>query len=187
MIVGLGTTGYVLQSQMTTKDSAGSAVSSGIVDRNAELTAILRGANVVPAGVTVEDVAPTKALTFYSKDESRYAVARLTDSRGTSGLMIVLSRKYTEMDCALVSGDFCQLDQANGISVVTYRELRGSSAVWVAKAERAGTLIEVRSDQVGDFRGDPFLPDTTARTFRPEPLLDRAALIKIATLPGLTY
>ncbi|SEP78310.1 RNA polymerase sigma-70 factor, sigma-E family [Lentzea xinjiangensis] len=187
LLAGAGMGGYLVA---VPHEAAAPAMSDsgGAFDRNAELTAILREADIVPSGVTAGDVGGVKALTFYSDGEdARRAMARLTDSKGTGGLTIELLRGKTyETSCDLVSGDFCQFDRVNGIAVVTYRERRDGTVMWVAEASRSDhSAIRVVSDQFGAY--DPGQPGSGTRATRPEPVLGREALIKIATLPGLTY
>nr|WP_323055886.1 SigE family RNA polymerase sigma factor [Lentzea sp. NEAU-D7] len=191
LLAGFGAVGYLATPHKAAAPSMSQADSGGLLDRNAELTRILNGANVVPAGVTAEDVGVVRALTFYEKDGTRYAVAKLTDARGSGGLTIVLARgEGQEKSCDQLQSTDCRIDEVNGIKVLTYLDRRESDGVvlWVASATRPdGTTVLVQSDPFGAFVGDPYRPDTSAPVARPEPVLGRDALIKIATLPGLTF
>ncbi|SMD07136.1 SigE family RNA polymerase sigma factor [Lentzea albidocapillata] len=189
VLAGFGTTAYLASPQKATGNQVSEA--APVLDQNIRLTQILRNANVLPEGVTAEDVGEAKALTFYSKDGTRYAVARLTDALGSGGLTITLSRAAgQEHSCDQVHGNDCRVEYVNGIRVLTYfdRSESDGATAWVASATRPdGTAVLIQSDPFGVFRGDPYRPDTSAPVNRPAPVLGRDALIKIATLPGLTF
>lgn len=190
LLVGAGVSGYLATPQKAAAPSM-SQDSAGVVDRNDAATRALRDGNVLPAGVTAEDVGEVKALTFYEKDQTRYAVARLTDAAGASGLTIVLTRASgSRRTCEQIQATDCRLEQINGVTVLSYsdRGMSDGATMWVVSATRPdNTDVLVQSDPFGVFRGDPYRPDTSAPLARPTPVLDRDALIKIATLPGLTF
>ncbi|HEX7302180.1 MAG TPA: SigE family RNA polymerase sigma factor [Lentzea sp.] len=189
LLAGFGTVA-VLPSR--TSEKATSADLGGTrADRDAELTRVLRDADVVPPGVAVQDVGEARALTFYSKDQYRYAVAKLTDARGSGGLTIILSGPDAgQTRCGMVQPDRdCRTEVVGTTQVVTYLDRRDDGArLWVLSAIRPdGTVVRIQSDPFGAFRDDPSVPDVSAPVARPEPVLGRDALIKIATLPGLTF
>ncbi|MFI6098624.1 SigE family RNA polymerase sigma factor [Lentzea sp. NPDC051213] len=190
LVLPLGSVVY-LSRTMTTKDQ-GTAVSSA--DHNAELTALLRAANIIPLGVTAQKAAERNPLEFYTYDQARYAVARLVDAQGASGLTIGLFRTNEPGydSCPDRHKDReCRIDVVNGIKVMTYRERDDTNGgvIWSAEAARPdGTLVQITSDNYGSFPASPpFHPDIGVSAARPEPVLGRDALIKIATLPGLTF
>ncbi|MFJ5988127.1 SigE family RNA polymerase sigma factor [Lentzea sp. NPDC092896] len=188
LVAGFGTAGYLAQPD----EKSAPATANSAVDRNDELTRILRDSGVIPAGVTAHDVASTKALQFYNVNglESRMAVARLTDAAGASGLLLDLSADGPgSVTCA--GGEECQYAEVEGVKIVTYvNRLPGTGQVsWRAEAHRPdGTHVSIWSDNVGSFRANsPFTQSIDTPVARPEPILQRDALIKIATLPGLTF
>ncbi|PWK90392.1 RNA polymerase sigma-70 factor (sigma-E family) [Lentzea atacamensis] len=194
LLVGLGSTGYVLQSQVTMKDQGGSAV-SGAVDRNVVLTQILRTSDVIPTGFAVEDVAEIQATAFEfrDRDSKRWAVARLRDAQGVGGVTIWLDRepRLSTGDCNDTINE-CHVYERNGIKVtIALMTLPGmtNQKVLLAEAWRPdGTHIQVTSDNVGRFDSRFWgKADLLGAAQRPEPVLDREELIKIATLPGLTH
>jgi RNA polymerase sigma-70 factor (sigma-E family) len=189
VMIAVGSVSYVAMP----RPASGPETAAAPVDRNEELTRILRDANVIPPGVTVHDVGADKALNFYSKDQIRYATARLTDGKGGSGLVITL-RRVPDTGTAVcetpASLRDCYSDPVTGNHIATFYE-RGAGGVvtWRAVVTRpGGTWIEIKSDNIGAFRtGGPPEIEATAASTRPEPVLGRDALIKIATLPGLTF
>jgi RNA polymerase sigma-70 factor (sigma-E family) len=179
VLVGLGSVGYLARSQQTSDAGA-----SATLDHNAELTRVLREANVVPPGVTPQDVDGRQALTFGSTNNgSRSAVARLTDVRGTSGLSIVLTPGTQPENLICIQPGWardCYVNTGTGDHVTTgFHEEPGGIVYWEAEISRPdGTQVVVRSDN-----RDP----ATGTVTRPEPVLGREAVIKIATLPGLIF
>ncbi|MEV6240044.1 SigE family RNA polymerase sigma factor [Lentzea sp. NPDC051838] len=194
VLVGLGTTGYVLQSQITMKDSAGSAVSSGVVDRNAQLTQILRAADVIPAGVTAQGVpgVPAGALQFFDTQESRRAVALLKDAQGTSAMTIEVDRTNAAdfSKCYEPEVAPCELREVDGIKVRSsiLGKQDGVHMYQVEALRPDGSFVKVINVNVGEFRTNALgSPKLEGAKTRPAPVLDREVLIKIATLPGLTF
>ncbi|MDT7782390.1 MAG: hypothetical protein QOF58_809 [Pseudonocardiales bacterium] len=194
MLVGLGTTGYVLQSSMTMKD-AGVTAGSGAYDRNTELTRVLREANVVPPGFAVEDVAEiqARAFAFRDRDSKRWAAARLRDAQGVGGVTIWLDqeRRLSTGDCNDPISQ-CHVYERDGIKVTVALVMvpgMTNQKVLMAEAWRPdGTHVQVTSDNLGRFDSAFWgKADLLGEPQRPEPVLDREALIKIATLPGLTF
>jgi RNA polymerase sigma-70 factor (sigma-E family) len=192
LVAGLGTVGYLAYPRSTATSS--SLAGSGVVDRNAQLTAILRAGNVIPASVTVQDVpgVPAGALQFYDATESRHAVALLKDAQGTSALTIEVDRinaadfsKCYEPEVAP-----CELREVDGIKVRSSiaGKQDGMHMYQVEALRPDGTFIKVICVNVGEFRTNVAgMPKLDGPTTRPTPVLDRETLIKIATLPGLTY
>ncbi|MET9628206.1 SigE family RNA polymerase sigma factor [Lentzea sp. NPDC006480] len=194
MIVGLGTTGYVLQSSMTMKDSGGTSAASGNVDRNAQLTALLQAGYRLPSGITAEDVPEinARAFTFFAVDSYRRAVARLRDTEGVGAVSITLDRPPTPSLGTCEGYVECQIVERNGISVhVSQMQVPGTPSRKVLRAVAVhsdGTRVEVTSDNVGRFTDTVRREaDLAGEPQRSAPLLDREELIKIATLPGLTF
>ncbi len=187
VLAGLGTIGYLASPRPTSGQSVSAAV-----DHNEELTRTLRDAGIVPPGVTAGDVAGSRALTFYSKDYYRYAAARLTDAQGAGNLVIILSRPKNPANfaCPMRADIDCSSETVNGFKIVTTRwPEQNGSVIWSAGVIRSdGTQVEIRSDNLAAPQTiDPVDSDRNAAVTRPEPLLGRDALIKIATLPGLTF
>lgn len=189
LLAGLGTVGY-LASPQPTSDSAGMAAADSMVDRNARLTAMLRAANVVPAGVTAQDVPGAKALEFFERDGRSKAAALFGDARGTSAFTIMLYRDPGTRVPECLAGEDCRIEKIGGATVrfsVARRE-DGAFAYDVRAYRSDGTYVEIQSANVGTFLADaPGVLDWSAPVSRPEPVLDRETLIKIATLPGLTF
>ncbi|MGZ3141824.1 SigE family RNA polymerase sigma factor [Lentzea chajnantorensis] len=193
LVAGLGGVVVALRPQLTASDSAGSAV-SGTIDRNAQLTAVLGAADVIPAGVTVRDVpgVPGRALQFFDLDKSRRAVALLDDAQGTGALTIELTRgNATDIStCFEPEVAPCELREVGGIKVRSSTAGRpdGVHLYQVEALRPDGTFVKVVSANVGEFRTNVAgAPKLDAPTSRPAPLPDRETLIKIATLPGLTF
>jgi RNA polymerase sigma-70 factor (sigma-E family) len=188
LLAGLGTVGYLaLPRQMP---GAASTAGAGVVDRNAQLTAILRAANVIPAGVTAEDVPGAKALEFFERDGRRKAAALLRDARGTSAFTVMLYRDPGTSVPECLSGEDCKIEMIGGVTVwsAVVRREDGAFAFDVRAYRPDGTYVEIQSANVGTFLADaPGVLDWSAPVSRPEPVLDRETLIKIATSPGLTY
>ena len=164
---------------------------SGAVGRDIRLTSVLRQADVVPPGVTVRNPPGATALQFVEKGGQYRAAALLTDTAGTGALTVLVHREAAASvpDCLPGEAD-CRVEQVNGSRVrsSTVRREDGGVAHDVRALRPDGTYVEIRSLNIGSFTPDvPALPDWQGPVTRPTPVLDREALIKIATLPGLTY
>lgn len=197
LVAGLGTVGYLALPRPSSTAGMISADAGGnsAADRNAQLTQLLHAANVIPAGMTAEAVPEYSAepLRFYSDEKIRYAVARLTDAKGTGGFSIFLvsvsPTGTPPLTCTAGQAD-CRIDEVNGNRVLSYRVLgQDGGQAWIAQLVLpGGRYVEITADNVGRFRANlPPQPVFGAPAARPEPVLDREALIKIATLPGLTF
>ncbi|GHH36605.1 SigE family RNA polymerase sigma factor [Lentzea cavernae] len=178
LLAGLGTAGYLARPHESSSDATFAAL-----DLNVELARVLRDTNVVPAGVAVDDLAGRRAAKHRSGNGSPYAAVRLTDARGVSGLKVAVDRTTPPGDLTCpepASARDCYVDPVTGYHVRTsFREEPGGVVSWVADVVRPnGIRIEVRSDNV-----DP----VSAAVTRPEPVLGRDAVVKIATSPGLTF
>jgi RNA polymerase sigma-70 factor (sigma-E family) len=192
VMAGLGTVGYLALHRLSP-----GAVSTGgavVIDRNAQLTAILRAANVIPAGVTVQDVpsVPGGPLQFFDVRDSRHAVALLKDSQGTGAVTIELDRTNAAdfSTCYEPEVAPCELREVDGIKVRSSiaGKQDGVHMYQVEALRPDGAFVKVISVNVGEFRTNVVgMPKLDGPTTRPTPPLDRETLIKIATLPGLTY
>ncbi|GLY48552.1 SigE family RNA polymerase sigma factor [Lentzea sp. NBRC 102530] len=192
LLVGAGTVGYLAAPHKTADNAAASA--GGNVDRNAQLTAILRDADLIPAGVTVQDAqgVPAGALQFFDLIGTRRAVALVTDAQGTSALTIELHRdNATDFStCFEPEVAPCELREIDGIKVRSSIAGRQDGVhIYQVEALRTdGTYVKASSFNVGGFRTNAVgTPDLEGPKSRPAPLPDRETLIKIATLPGLTF
>lgn len=192
LLAGLGTAGYLAMPRPTF--SSGTPASDATDDRNAELTRVLRDAGVIPAGVSVQDVPeiPVRALEFFERNQRRWAVALLKDSNGTSALAISLYRAPSADvgKCASSEVATCEIGELNGAkirsSVLGVRD--GVHAFEVQAYRPDGTYLTISSINVSEFLPNlPATPNWGAPATRPTPVLDSGALIKIATLPGLTF
>jgi RNA polymerase sigma-70 factor (sigma-E family) len=166
-----------------------------LADHNAELTRVLREANVVPPGLTVEDVPEIQATAFEfrTRDSKSWAAARLRDAQGVGGVTIWLDRerRTSTGDCDDPVSQ-CHVYERNGIKVtIAPVPIPGATNQkgLMAEAWRPdGTHVQVSSDNLGRFSTSFWgKADLRGEPQRPEPVLDREALIKIATLPGLTF
>lgn len=192
VMAGLGTVGYLaLPRQLSGATSISGEV---VVDRNDQLTAILRDANVLPAGVTAQDVpsVPAGALQFFDIGDSRRAVALLKDAQGTGAVTIELDRgSGTDLStCFEPEVAPCELREVDGIRIRSSIAGRQDSVhIYQVEALRPDrTYVKVSSVNVGEFRTNVVgMPKLDGPKTRPTPVLDRETLIKIATLPGLTY
>jgi RNA polymerase sigma-70 factor (sigma-E family) len=195
VMAGLGTAGYLALPRQV----SGGAETAGavVVDRNAQLTAILRAANVIPAGVTVQDVpsVPAGPLQFFDRGDVRQAVALLKDAQGTGAVTIELYRGHTNTGddvswCYVPEVAPCELREIDGIKVrssVSGKQ-EGVHLYQVEALRPDGVFVQIRSVNVGEFRTNVVgMPKLDGPATRPTPPLDRETLIKIATLPGLTY
>jgi RNA polymerase sigma-70 factor (sigma-E family) len=188
LVVGMGTVVHLARPQLA---SAPNSATSGTFGRESQLTSVLLRANVIPAGVTPQDPPGATALNFVEKDRRYTASALLTDAGGTGALTVQLYRDPTATvpDCQAVEGADCRVEVVGGAKVRSsiVRREDGAFAYDVRALRSDGTYVEIRSLNIGTFLADaPGVPDWNAPVTRPEPVLDRAALIKIATLPGLT-
>jgi RNA polymerase sigma-70 factor (sigma-E family) len=190
LVAGLGAAGYLATPQPT--DISGNSSADYAADHNAELTAVLRNANIIPSGVTAQDVPGAGALEFVERNGRRTASALLKDAQGTGALTILLYRDPGTVvaRCIPEEGADCRIDVVDGIKVrssVVRRE-DGAMAFDVRAYRPDGTYVEIRSANVSTFLPDsPGLLDWTAPMSRPQPVLGREELIMIATLPGLTF
>jgi hypothetical protein len=166
-----------------------------LADHNAELTRILREANVVPPGLVVEDVPEIQATAFdfRTRDSKSWAAARLRDAQGVGGVTIWLDRepRLTTGECNDPVTQ-CHVYERNGIKVsIALVPIPGGTnqKVLMAEAWRPdGTHVQVSSDNIGRFSTSFWgKADLGGEPQRPEPVLDREVLIKIATLPGLIF
>ncbi|MEV6712338.1 SigE family RNA polymerase sigma factor [Lentzea sp. NPDC051208] len=195
LLAGIGLTGYLASPHETSAPAMSQADSAA--DRNAELTNLLRTSYELPPGVTAEDVPEIKAgaLTFFTRDTNtpdnlRRAVARLRDSQGVGGLTIVIGRaKSSELGSC--DDPSCRIEERDGTRIRSIQlpsTSPGVQVVYVNAIRPDGTSIRISSDNIGRFSdavwGDPTGGGTPQRF---APLLDREELIKIATLPGLTF
>ncbi|MFD4674579.1 SigE family RNA polymerase sigma factor [Lentzea sp. NPDC058450] len=190
LVVGFGTAGYLARPQLTSADQTGAA-SSGL-NADVALTNALSTAGVLPAGVTAQDVPGAKALQFFERQGRHYAGALLKDAQGTSALTIMLYRDpgATPPACTPEEGADCRIEKVGDIEVRSSlsRRENGVLAHDVRSYRADGTYIEIRSVNVGEFLPDgPVLLESNSPPSRQEPVLGRDALIKIATLPGLTF
>ncbi|GAB2825317.1 SigE family RNA polymerase sigma factor [Lentzea nigeriaca] len=195
VLAGLGTVGYLALPRQPS--GAASTAGAGVVDRNAQLTAILRDAKVIPAGVTVLDVpsVPAGPLQFFDHGDVRRAVALLKDAQGTGAVTIELYRGHTNTGddvswCYEPEVAPCELRVVDGIKIrSSIAGKQDGLHIYQVQALRPdGVFVEIRSVNVGEFRTNIVgMPKLDGPTTRPTPVLDRETLIKIATLPGLTY
>lgn len=190
LLAGFGTAGYLASPQKASSNRVSEA--APVLDRNARLTVILRDAGVVPPGVKAEDVPGAKALQFFERDGRRQAAALLVDAQGSSALTILLHRDpgAKAPACLPEEGEDCRIENVDGIEVRSSLARRedGLLAHDVRAYRPDGTYVEIRSANLGAFVPDvPGLSDWNSAPSRPTPVLGRDALIKIATLPGLTF
>ncbi|MEU0877750.1 SigE family RNA polymerase sigma factor [Lentzea sp. NPDC005914] len=197
VLAGLGAAGYLTLARpnstagMTSADSGGNSA----VGRNDQLTAILREAGVIPAGVTAQGAqgVPAGALQFFDLGDSRRAVALLKDAQGTSALTIELHRGNAGADlgwCYEPEVAPCELREVNGIKIrSSIAGKQDGVHIYQVEALRPdGNFVKVSSVNVGEFRTNVVgMPKLDGPKTRPAPVPDLEALIKIATLPGLTY
>jgi RNA polymerase sigma-70 factor (sigma-E family) len=193
VMAGLGTVGHLaLPRQLSGATSTSGEV---VVDRNDQLTAILRDANMIPAGVTTQGAqgVPAGALQFFDLGDSRRAVALLKDAQGTGAVTIELHRGNAGEDlstCFEPEVAPCELREVDGIKIRSSIAGRQDSVhIYQVEALRPdSTYVKVSSVNVGEFRTNVVgMPKLDGPKTRPTPVLDRETLIKIATLPGLTY
>ncbi|HUQ59011.1 MAG TPA: SigE family RNA polymerase sigma factor [Lentzea sp.] len=193
VLAGLGTAGYLA----LPRELSGATPTPGevVVDRNGQLTAILRDADVIPAGVTVQDAqgVPAGALRFFDTGDVRRAVALLKDAQGTSAVTVELHRGNAGEDlttCFEPEVAPCELREADGVKIRSSISGRQDSVhIYQVEALRPdGAYVKVSSVNVGEFRTNVAgMPKLDGQKTRPAPVLDRETLIKIATLPGLTF
>jgi RNA polymerase sigma-70 factor (sigma-E family) len=191
LVVSLGSVIYVARPQLTAS-KGGDSSASGMIDPKTQLTYALQQVNVIPVGVTVQDQPGFPALRFTEKDGRYQASALLTDAKGTSAFSVQVYRdpSATIADCLPVEGTDCKVEQVNGSKVrssIARRE-DGAYGFDVRVLRPDGLLVEIRSFNVGKFVPDVHgLIDWESPVTRPDPVLDRAALIKIATSPGFSF
>ncbi|SFR18543.1 RNA polymerase sigma-70 factor, sigma-E family [Lentzea waywayandensis] len=206
VLAGVGTAGYLALPRPT--GTAGmSSADSGVnpaADRNAQLTELLRKNYQLPAGITAEDVPEinAKAFVFFTRtntntpDNLRRAVARLRDAQGVGGVAITIGPAPAGGLGTCEEDRYCWHEERNGIKLRTTQfpipaknpgdpeRLR----MTVSAIYPDGTVVSVHSDNMGAFDdgtwGDPGIAGSPQR---PNIVLDREELIKIATLPGLTF
>ncbi|MEU3646665.1 SigE family RNA polymerase sigma factor [Lentzea sp. NPDC034063] len=197
LLAGAGTTGYFAAMPHKASAPAMSQDSGGVVDRNAELTKMLRRQYALPAGVTAEDVPEIRAQAFVfftrdtnTPDNKRRAVARLRDAQGVGGVTIAIGRA-TSSDPGNCDDPSCRIEERDGIRIRSIQlpsTTPGAQMLYVDAIRPDGTSIMLSSDNIGRFSnavwGDP---DIGGAPQRSAPVLDREELIKIATLPGLTF
>ncbi|RDI29822.1 RNA polymerase sigma-70 factor (sigma-E family) [Lentzea flaviverrucosa] len=197
LLAGAGVTGYLAAMPHEASAPATSQDAGGVVDRNAELTKVLRRQYALPAGVTAEDVPEIRAgaFVFFTRDTNtpdnkRRAVARLRDAQGVGGVTIAIGRA-TSPDPGNCDDPSCRIEERDGIRIRSIQlpsTTPGAQVVYVDAIRPDGTSIMLSSDNIGRFSngvwGDP---DIGGAPQRSAPLLDREELIKIATLPGLTF
>ncbi|MCR3746755.1 SigE family RNA polymerase sigma factor [Lentzea californiensis] len=197
LLAGSGLTGYLARPHEASAPATSQSDAGAALDRNAELTALLRNSYELPPGVTAEDVPEIKAsaLTFFIRDTNtpdnlRRAVARLRDSQGVGGLTIAIGRT-TSSELGSCDDPSCRIEERDGIRIRSIQlpsTSPGVQVVYVNVIRPDGTSIRISSDNIGRFSdavwGDPTGGGTPQRF---APLLDREELIKIATLPGLTF
>jgi len=191
VLVGLGTVGY-LAMPMQTKGADVSGAAPASNDRNAELTAVLRRGDVLPAGVTAQDPPGRKALEFSGTGDDRRASALLKDAQGTSVLRISLLRIPGDQVAACSPPEVapCEIREVNGnkVRIAIIGKQDGPHAFDVQAYRTDGMHIAVMVVNVGEFlssqSGEPHWGTPMTRS---TPVLDQEALIKIATLPGLTF
>ncbi|WP_439662155.1 SigE family RNA polymerase sigma factor [Lentzea sp. HUAS TT2] len=196
LLAGAGMTGYFATSPQKTSAPAMSD-SGSAADRNAQLTALLQKGYRLPPGITAEGVPEIRAdaFVFFTRDTNtpdnkRRAVARLRDAQGTGGVTIAIGRA-TSPDPGNCDDPSCRIEERDGIRIRSIQlpsTTPGAQIVYVDAIRPDGTSIMLSSDNIGRFSnavwGDP---DIGGAPQRPAPVLDREELIKIATLPGLTF
>uniref|UniRef100_UPI0039BFB321 SigE family RNA polymerase sigma factor n=1 Tax=Lentzea alba TaxID=2714351 RepID=UPI0039BFB321 len=194
VMIGLGTTGYLLQPQPA---SAPGGFTSNI-DRNVELTNLFVVSYRLPTGITAEGVPEINAdaFVFFTRntntpDGKRRAVARLRDAQGVGGVTISIERtRKTDLGpCDITT---CQITEFNGIKVRTIQMPvpghPGTQILYANAIHADGSEVVVSSDNLGRFSNAVWGElDPVGAPQRSAPLLDREELIKIATLPGLTF
>lgn len=169
---------------------------SAPADRNAQLTELFRNSYRLPPGITAEDVPEidARAFVFFTRntpDGQRRAVARLRDGQGAGGVTIEIGRAESA-DLGTCDDLTCRIEERDGIRIRSAQlpipGRSGAQLLSVNALRPDGTTIAVTSDNIGRFDAAANgRPDIGGAPQRPEPLLDREELIKIATLPGLTF
>ncbi|GGN04984.1 hypothetical protein GCM10011609_50280 [Lentzea pudingi] len=199
LLAGVGVTGYLAATPHKASAPATSQDAGGVVDRSAELTKMLRRQYALPAGVTAEDVPEinAQAFVFFTRDATTNtpdgflrAVARLRDAQGVGGVTIKIDR--TSQNFGLCEAPVCRTEERDGIKLrITQFPIPGNPAaqlVYVTAFRLDGSTVTVTGDNLGSFsddvRGEPNPGGTVQRS---APVLDAEELIKIATLPGLTF
>lgn len=190
VLVAFGSLIYVARPLPTA--GKGTSYNNSAADRNAELTEVLRRADILPAGVTAQDPPGSRALAFVESHGRRWAVARLKDAEGTSALTITLMHNPSGQltGCSPPEVAPCEIREVDGnkLRVTILGKQTGAHAYNVQTYRPDGTYIEVMVVNVGEFlASQPAQPKWDSPVTRSAPVLDREALIKIATLPGLTF
>ena len=202
LVTGLGTVGFLALPRPTATSGMIAADSGGnsAVDRNAQLTELFRKSYQLPAGITAEDVPEinAKAFVFFTRthtntpDNKRRAVARLLDAQGVGAITIKIEPTPAGGvgDCG--DDPSCRSEERNGIKVitnqVTFPDRPELLRTYVTAIRPDGTMVTVTSDNMGVFDDGTWGEPGYSRTpSRPNLALDREELIKIATLPGLTF
>jgi RNA polymerase sigma-70 factor (sigma-E family) len=205
LVAGLGTAGYLALPRLPSTagmSAADSGANSGGLnpasDRNAQLTELFRTSYQLPAGITAEDVPEinAKAFAFWTRtdtntpDGKRRAVARLRDAQGVGGVTIAIGPLPAGGYGLCEQDQYCWTEDRNGIKIRTFQMPdpgnRGRKILYVNAIYPDGTDVAVSSDNMGSFDDGVWgQPDIAGKTQRPDILLDREELIKIATIPGL--
>jgi RNA polymerase sigma-70 factor (sigma-E family) len=197
LLAGVGVTGYLAAVPHKASAPAMSQDSGGVVDRNAQLTALLRSGYRLPPGITAEDVPEIRAQAFVfftrdtnTLDNKRRAVARLRDAQGVGGVTIAIGRT-TRSEMGNCDDPSCRIEERDGIRIRSIQlpsTTPGAQVLYVDAIRPDGTTIMLSSDNIGRFSDAVWgQPDLGGVPQRSEPLLNREELIKIATLPGLTF
>jgi RNA polymerase sigma-70 factor (sigma-E family) len=196
LLAGAGLTGYLARPHETSAPAMSQADSAA--DRNAVLTQLFRTSYRLPPGITAEDVPEiqARAFVFFTRntntpDGKRRAVARLRDAQGVGGVTISIGFD-AKKDLGNCDDPTCRIEVRDGQQVRVIQlpvPGRPDSQVLSANVVRPdGTTISVTSDNIGRFSDAVWgEPDVGGAPQRSAPLLDREELIKIATLPGLTF
>lgn len=198
LLAGVGVTGYLAMPHKASAPTM-SQDSGGLADRNAQLTALLKSGYRLPQGITAEDVPEIRAqaFVFFSRDPNtntpdglRRAAARLRDAQGTGGFSMTVG-PIRNTDFGECEAPVCRTEERGGIRLRITQFPNPDRAVQnisVTALRPDGTMVVINSDNVGLFSDGTWgelsrggVPQRSA------PLLDAEELIKIATLPGLTF
>jgi RNA polymerase sigma-70 factor (sigma-E family) len=213
LLAGLGTAGYLALPRSAT--TTGFAADSGnapqkpsaadpVAERNARLTELFRQSYQLPAGKSAEDVPEinAKAFVFFTRtntntpDNLRRAVARVRDAQGVGGVTIAIKPMPAGGTVTCRDDDiYCSIEERNGIRARISQYPSPTQAgepeklrMYVEAIHPDGSTVSVSSDNMGAFSDGTWGEPGYSRTpGRPNVVLDREELIKIATLPGLTY
>jgi RNA polymerase sigma-70 factor (sigma-E family) len=202
VLAGLGTAGYLALPRPTATSAGGYALDP-VAQRNAQLTELFKRSYQLPAGVTAEDVPEinAKAFVFFTRtntntpDNLRRAVARLRDAQGIGGVAITIGPAPAGGFGMCEEDKYCWHEDRNGIKIRTTQlpipKVNPSDPERLQLSVSAiypdGTVVTVHSDNMGVFDDGTWGNPGYSRTpSRPNLVLDREELIKIATIPGLT-